>query len=102
MDIFKTHSDRSGLQANVDESKVVVYRNGGYLAKHEKWRIGNQELDITAEYKSLGSALSTKLCANTIPTELAGRAKAGAIRVTIHLRCLSQVTPDVFIRVFEA
>jgi len=102
LDTLKTHSDRIGLQVNVDESKVVVYRNGAYLAKREKWHIGNEELDLTTEYKYLGIVLSTKLCTNTILTDSAGRAKAGAIRVTIHLRCLSQVTPDVFFRVFEA
>ena len=34
-------SQRLGLVVNFKKSKIVVFRYGGYLAKHGKWFIGN-------------------------------------------------------------
>ena len=43
-------SQRLGLVVNFEKTKIVVFRNDGQLAKHEKWFIGNYNLNVVTEY----------------------------------------------------
>jgi len=102
LDLLKEHSDKLGLEVNTNKSKVVVFRNGGYLARHEKWHIGRNEMEVVNEYRYLGITLSTRLCTNTVLNDLATRARAGVVRVMKSLQELSSVPPDLFFRIFDA
>ncbi|RUA06843.1 MAG: hypothetical protein DSY43_01110, partial [Gammaproteobacteria bacterium] len=102
LDVLQKHSDKCGLSINLDKSKVVVFRNGGHIARHEKWNVGNRQINIVNEYRYLGVILSTRLCTNTVLADLSIRGKAGAIRVLKALRQLGHISPDVFFRIFDA
>ena len=39
-----------GLQVNIEKTKVLVFRNGGHLANHEKWYLGSRRLETVSEY----------------------------------------------------
>ena len=47
-------SQRLGLVVNFEKSKIVVFSKGGHLAKHDKWFIGNYNLNVVIEYMYLG------------------------------------------------
>ena len=49
------------LKVNIDKTKVIVFRNGGYLRKYEKWFYGNTQLHVTTYYKYLGLEISSRL-----------------------------------------
>ena len=44
LNVLNDISQRLGLVVNFEKSKIVVFRNGGHLAKHEKWFICNYNL----------------------------------------------------------
>ena len=50
---------RLGLTVNLDKSKVMVFRKGGYLAAKERWFWGDQKLEVVNTYKYLGLIFST-------------------------------------------
>ena len=99
---LKKVADRLGLVVNGSKTKVVVYRLGGHLAKHEKWHYGDTELETVSEYKYLGNVLSTKLSSISLQTDIAYRAKAAFMVVLRALRKLSHITPNVFFKLFDA
>jgi len=57
-------ADRLGLRVSTDKTKAAVYRLGDHLAGHEKWYLGDVQLDVVSEYEYLASKLSAKLCSN--------------------------------------
>jgi len=98
---LKKGADKLGLTVNIQKTKVMVFRLGGHLAKHEKWFLGCQQLEVVSEYRYLGVALSTKLSTYSIIYNLAGRAKAAVYRVMRSLRKLVHVTPEVVFKIFD-
>ena len=42
---------RLGLTVNLDKSKVMVFRKGGYLAAKERWFWDDQKLEVVNTYK---------------------------------------------------
>ena len=102
IDNLKRASDKLGLEINTSKTKALIFRNGGRIAAHEKWSVGNERLEVVSEYKYLGIVLSTKLCVNTILCDISRRAKAACIHISKSLRKLTVVTPDLFCKIFDA
>ena len=40
-------------KVNIDKTNVIVFRNGVYLRKYEKWFYGNIQLNVVTYYKYL-------------------------------------------------
>ena len=63
---LKACCDRLHMEVNRDKTKVMVFRKGGYLSKHEKWYYDGIEMEIVNKYHYLGFAftatLSVKQC----------------------------------------
>ena len=91
-----------GLQINYEKTKIMVFRNGGYLAKHEKWYLGSKKLETVSEYKYLGVLFTTRLSVNSMQSDLVERAKGAMIQVSKCLWKLNCTSPDVFFKIFEA
>ena len=45
---------RLGLTVNLDKSKVMVFRKGGYLAANKRWFWDDQKLGVVNMYKYFG------------------------------------------------
>lgn len=46
------------LIINLEKSKIMVFRNGGKLARNERWRFAGEEIEVVKSYKYLGVQLS--------------------------------------------
>ena len=101
LNVLQRVSDCLGLVVNAEKTKVVIYRMGGHVAKHEKWFLGNERLEIVNSYRYLGMMLSTKLSSTSAHTELVHRAKAGMIQIVKSLRRICSVNPLVFFKLFD-
>ena len=91
-----------GLVINAEKTKVVIYRMGGHVAKHERWFLGKERLEIVNSYKYLGMVLSTKLSSTAAQADLAHRAKAGLVQIVKSLRKINSVNPLVFFKLFDS
>ena len=82
LDNLRKGADTLGLDVNYVKMKVMVIRNGGFLAEHEKWLLGAVALGIVNECRYLGSTFTTKLSFNTLQSDLVRRARTGMLQVT--------------------
>ncbi len=51
---LKACCDRLHMEVNGDKTKVMVFRKGGYLSKHEKWYYDGIEMEVVNKYNYLG------------------------------------------------
>ena len=59
-------ANRLGLLVNLEETKIVVFRNGGCLARAERWYYGIELVSVANSYKYLGLKFTTLVCLNRI------------------------------------
>ena len=62
-------ANRLSLLVNLEKTKIVVFRNGGYLARAERWYYGNELASVASSYKYLGLKFTTKVCLNHVSEE---------------------------------
>ncbi|UYV81374.1 hypothetical protein LAZ67_20000978 [Cordylochernes scorpioides] len=58
--VGETDFKENGLTLNQSKSKIVVFRNGGCLARSDVWFWGQQPLTVSSKYTYLGYPLTTK------------------------------------------
>ena len=59
LNVLSVAAERLCLTVNLDKSKVIVFRKGGFLAAKEKWFLGGAVLEVVNKYKYLGLTFST-------------------------------------------
>ena len=91
-----------GLVVNKDKYKVVVFRNGGHLAGHDRWHIGNTILEVVSEYSYLGLIFSTKLNNNVMLSRLATRGKIAFCRISSLLNRTNTTSYNILCKMFDA
>ena len=94
--MYKRQVQRLKLAVNLEKSKVIMFRNGGFLAEREKWYYGQNRLEVVNTYKYLGLTFSTRLSFRTGLEEYAVKAKKCAIELVLTLRKLGCNCPKVF------
>ena len=99
---LKIAAESLGLIINLNKSKILVYRKGGYLGKQEKWSLGNEPIEVVNGYKYLGYTLTTKLSIETPLSEFAGKAKGKVITIFKTLYKLGKIEPSIFFKLFDA
>ena len=99
---FKNASENLGLTVNLDKTKVMVFRKGGYLGSREKWFLGREKLEVVNNYKYLGYTLTTKLSIDIPLREYAGKAKGKVLNIFKTLFRLGQIDIDIFFKLFDA
>ena len=59
LNVLCVAAERLCLTVNLDKSKVIVFRKGGFLAAKEKWFLGGAVVEVVNNYKYLGLTFST-------------------------------------------
>lgn len=84
LDMLKCYCDKWNLEVNLDKSCIVVFRNGGYLRKTEKWIYDGINMKVVFHYKYLGIIISSRLILSKACETLALQAKKASFPV-LHL-----------------
>ena len=74
-------ANRLGLLVNLEKTKIVVFRNGGYLAKAERWYYGSELVSVGSSYKYLGLKFTTKVSLNRISEDSVVRTKQRTVKI---------------------
>ena len=98
---LKKASEDMGLVVNLDKTKCMVYRKGGYLGIREKWYYGTNRLEVVNSYKYLGFTMTTKLSTEIALAEYAGRAKSRVISIFRILHKLGPIDIGLFFKLFD-
>lgn len=73
--VTEEYSRNDHLQINGTKTKVMVFRNGGKLAKNETWKLNGTKLEVVNEYKYLGFWFSTRGTFGTHAKNLSNKAR---------------------------
>ena len=90
-----------GLSVNMDKTKVVVFKNGGFLKNCEKWYFAGKPIQVETSYNYLGVIFSTTLNWSRCIENLSGkalRAVAGIKRLYFKLQNLPA---DTMFKIFD-
>jgi len=102
LNLLGKNADCFEMSVNLDKSSIVVFRNGGYLAKCEKWYYKGSRLEVVNAYKYLGVWLSTRLSFSTTINHQSTKAKAGVVQLFKTLWSLGDVNPSTFFKLFDS
>ena len=87
---------RLGLTVNLDKSKVMVFRKGGYLAAKERWFWDDQKLEVVNTYKYLELIFSTGHSFTAAMEDITIRTKKGRTQILRTLKKIGCNSPVIF------
>ena len=102
LNILQGESVRLHLTVNLDKSKIIVFRKGGFLRTIEKWFLGGKQLEVVNSYKYLGLTFSTKLSFTAAMEEAKLRGKKGTNEILGILGKMGCSSPDIFFKLFDS
>ena len=91
-----------GLQVNLDKTKIIVFRNGGYLSRSEQWFYGQHRIDVVNTYRYLGLDFTTRLSLNSATENLTIKAKKCVVEICRMMWRLGCSSPTIFFKLFDA
>ena len=95
-------SDSLGLKVNTQKTKIMVFRKGGHLSRHENWFYKSKQLEVVNSYKYLGFTLTTKLSIENSFEASAQRAKGKIVELLRVMWTLGNMNMSIFFKLFDA
>jgi len=95
--LLARNADALDLTVNLEKSNIVVFRNGGYLARCEKWYYKDSVVKVVNAYKYLGVWFSTRLSFSLESQKT--KATAGIVERLKTLWKLGEVSPNIFFEI---
>ena len=102
LNLLARNADALDLTVNLEKSNIVVFRNGGYLARCEKWYYKDSVVKVVNAYKYLGVWFSTRLLFSHSLESQKAKAKAGIVETLKTLWKLGDVSPNIFLKLFDS
>ena len=88
---------KMGMEVNEDKTKVMVFRKGGHLGKHEKWYYAGKSVNVVNSYTYLGFTFTTKLSYREGTSAFVAKGKKAVFHLCKSLTRLKDMT-NVFLR----
>ena len=89
------------LKVNESKTKIVVFKNGGVLSKHETWHYGNVKLDVVSKFCYLGLVFTRQLSMNAMVHDLCTKGKRVLVSILKSLYSCGQLSKSVFFKIFD-
>ena len=92
LDVIAGFCNRTGMKINLSKTKIIVFRNGGYLRENEKWYFNGQRIETVSMYKYMGIFVTPKLIWSSAKEGRATQAKRAIItmsKIQVQLAILS-------------
>ena len=102
INILSEQARRLGLEVNLDKTKIMVFRKGGFLSRDEKWFYRNIPLEVVNSYVYLGVNVTTKLSFVSSTHSLVTKSKKALYQIMYSLKSINCHDFDVFIKLFDA
>ena len=102
INILERVSSELGLSVNLEKTKIIIFRKGGYVAERERWFLAHKEVEIVNNYKYLGLILTTKLSMQTALTEFVSRAKKRVIDISKLIHSIGYMNPMIYFKLIDS
>ena len=93
---------RLGIEINLEKTKIVAFRKGGHLSRHECWKFGDSIIDVENSYRYLGIDFSTRLSFSTSTAALISKAKQSTNLILRSLYDIECHNLKIFSKLFDS
>jgi len=90
------------LIVNIDKTKVMVFRRGGFLGANEFWTFKGEALEVVNSYRYLGYTFTTMLSVNIGTRSFALKGREAAYSVLRMLRTFRDINRKIFFKIFDS
>ena len=87
-----------GMEVNEGKTKVMIFRKGGPLGKHEKWYYAGKSMNVFNSYTYLGFTFTTKLSYREGTSAFVAKGKKAVFHFCKALTRLKDMTRQTFLR----
>ena len=94
-------SKELGLTVNLQKSKVMVFRKGGFLSKHEQWKLDGKKLEVVNSYNYLGYLITTKISYEEACEELVRKSKGKILDIFKTMWSLGNINTSIFFQLYD-
>lgn len=101
IDNLAIKSKELGLTVNLEKTKIMVFRKGGFLAKREKWHFNGINLEIVNKFKYLGYMLTTKISFDEACEDTSRKAKMKVMDLFKTMWSLGNLDTNIFYQLFD-
>ena len=98
--LYEFCSDK-GLIINIPKTVVMVFKNGGGLARTETWTLGGIRLKVESYFTYVGVKFTRQLSLIQMAKDQAIKGKRVLISVLSKLYEYGQLTKEVFFKIFD-
>ena len=102
IDVLEVTASQMGLKINIQKTKVMVFRKGGFLGKSERFSLAGTNLEVVNNYNYLGFLMTTKLSTDTALAQYVGKAKSKVYTILRTLKSLGKVDIKTFFKLFDS
>ena len=67
------------MKINLLKTKIIVFRNGGFLRENERWHFEGKQIEVVSAYNYMGLMVTPKLIWTAAKTKLASLANRAII-----------------------
>ena len=99
--VLSAKAAQYGLKIDINKTKIIVFRKGGFLNKDEKWFINGEKVEVVKNCKYLGYTLTTKLSGDVALAVYVGRAKSKVYSIFRTLKTLRKFNLNIFFKLFD-
>ncbi|MEW8545659.1 MAG: reverse transcriptase family protein [Candidatus Thiodiazotropha sp.] len=101
LDILSRFCELSDMKINLSKTKIMVFRNGGYIRENEKWYFQGQKLEVVSVYKYMGLMITPKLIWTTATNGLATQANKSIISMLKMQHSVGYFDYDEYFKLFD-
>ena len=101
LNILSSYSDEWKIKVNVQKTKILVFKNGGQLSRHEKWYYKGDVVETVSGFTYVGHYFTSRLSMYRMSESTACKAKRVLISLLSSLNHLMPMSRSVFYKLFD-
>ena len=101
LSILEYFCDDYHVEVNTVKTKVLVFRNGGNLARREKWTYKGTSLEVVNGFHYVGLLLTTQMSLNGMVSDIALKGKKAMVSIFSTLSAYGNLSKTVFFKLFD-
>jgi hypothetical protein len=90
------------LTVNLDKTKVMVFRKGGFLGRNERWTLGGRPLEVVNEYNYLGFVFTSRISIKRGVDALAVKGRRACTDCCRYISKLNEMHKNCFFKIFDS
>lgn len=102
LDCLKQCCDQLKLEVNIDKTKIIVFRKGGFLSKFEHWTFNGMKVEVVNEYCYLGFVFTTMLSHKIGTKHLVSKGKKAVFNLCRLQQQLKEINKEIFFKIFDS